>query len=119
MRSKRSLACLFCLLFGSAVPAQVPYKRILDAQTEPGNWLTYSGNYKAHRFSPLEQITPQNVARLKPVWVYQIDGRGRFETSPIVVDGIMYVTEPPTRVAALDVRTGRQLWSWQRPMRPG
>jgi alcohol dehydrogenase (cytochrome c) len=90
----------------------------VDAHTEPGNWLTYSGNYQAHRFSPLNQITTENVARLRPVWVYQIDGRGRFETSPIVVDGIMYVTEPPTRVAALDVRTGRTLWSWQRPIRP-
>jgi alcohol dehydrogenase (cytochrome c) len=106
------------LIVSSVATAQVPYKRILDAHTEPGNWLTYSGNYQAHRFSPLKQITIQNVARLRPLWVYQIDGRGRFETSPVVVDGIMYVTEPPTRVAALDARTGRVLWSWQRPMRP-
>ncbi len=97
------------------VSAQVPYQRIIDAEKEPGHWLTYSGNYSGHRFSHLAQITPQNVAKLKTVWVYQIEGRGRFETSPIVVDGVMYVTEPPTKVTALDIRTGRSLWTWQRP----
>jgi hypothetical protein len=73
-------------------------------------------SYQAHRFSPLAQITPQNVARLRPAWVYQIEGRGRFESSPLVVDGIMYVTEPPTKVTALDARTGRRIWSWQKRM---
>jgi len=102
------------LLFSSIVKAQVPYQRIADADTEPGNWLTYSGNFQAHRFSRLDQITPENAARLKVAWVYQIPDRGTFETSPIVADGVMYVTEPPTRVTALDLRTGRKLWSWQR-----
>jgi len=104
-----------CLLIPTLVSAQVSYERIVKAESEPGHWLTYSGNYQAHRFSPLKQITPENVAKLKPVWVYQISGRGRFETSPIVVDGVMYLTEPPTKVTALDLRTGRPLWSWQRP----
>src|SRR5262249_30658867 len=96
------------------VKAQVPYQRIANADTEPGAWLTYSGNFQAHRFSRLDQITPENVGRLKVAWVYQISDRGAFETSPIVVDGVMYVTEPPTRVTALDLRTGSKLWSWQR-----
>ena len=100
----------------SLVGAQVPYKRIVNAASEPGNWLTYSGNYQAHRFSQLREITPQNVSRLRPAWVYQSAARSRFETSPIVVDGIMYVTEPPTKIAALDIRTGRSLWTWQRKM---
>jgi alcohol dehydrogenase (cytochrome c) len=98
------------------VGAQVPYKRIVNTASEPGNWLTYSGNYQAHRFSQLREITPQNVSRLRPAWVYQTTARSRFETSPIVVDGIMYVTEPPTKIAALDIRTGRSLWTWQRKM---
>jgi alcohol dehydrogenase (cytochrome c) len=98
------------------VGAQVPYRRIVNAGSEPGNWLTYSGNYQAHRFSHLREITPRNVSRLRPAWVYQITGRSRFETSPIVVDGVMYVTEPPTKIAALDIRTGRSLWTWQRKM---
>ena len=116
MRVNRLWVSLFCLLFPSVMAGQVPYKRIVNATAEPGIWLTYSGNFQAHRFSPLKEITPENVARLRPAWVYQIPARTRFETSPVVVDGIMYVTEPPTKVTALDLRTGRSLWSWQRQM---
>jgi alcohol dehydrogenase (cytochrome c) len=95
----------------------VPYKRIVHAEREPGHWLTYSGNYRADRFSLLTQITPENVAKLKPVWVYQTQGGGgSFETSPIVADGVMYLTEPSTKVTALDLHTGRPLWTWQRPL---
>ncbi|HKA19744.1 MAG TPA: PQQ-dependent dehydrogenase, methanol/ethanol family [Blastocatellia bacterium] len=116
MRVNRLWVSLFFLLLPTVSAGQVPYKRILNAAAEPGNWLTYSGNFQAHRFSPLKEITPENVARLRPAWVYQIPARTRFESSPVVVDGIMYVTEPPTRVTALDLRTGRSLWSWQRQM---
>src|SRR5262249_47194836 len=115
MRSMRLLMTFF-LISGAVASAQVPYKRILNSTDEPGNWLTYSGNYSAHRFSQLNQITPANVSRLKPLWVYQIGARTRFETSPLVVDGVMYITEPPTKVTALDLRTGRPLWSWQRSL---
>ena len=95
-------------------PAQVTYDRILHAETEPGNWLTYSGNYAGHRFSPLNQITDQNVARLKPAWVYQVNSLQKFESTPLVVDGVMYLTEPPSNVTAIDVRTGRPLWKYRR-----
>ncbi len=111
---KNILPLIICLLLSAFADAQVPYQRIANAEREPGAWLTYSGNYQAHRFSPLNQITPANAAKLKVTWVYQIQGRGRFEASPVVVDGVMYVTEPPTVVTALDLRTGRKLWSWQR-----
>jgi alcohol dehydrogenase (cytochrome c) len=107
---------VFCIAF-SCFPfasAQVPYERIANADREPGAWLTYSGNYQSHRFSNLDEITPRNVANLKVAWVYQLRERGYFQTSPIVVDGVMYISEPPSRVSALDVRTGRTLWSWQR-----
>lgn len=115
MKSIRLLLTVSSLLIAAA-QAQVPYQRIVNAPAEPGAWLTYSGNYQAHRFSPLKEITPQNVSRLKPAWVYQIEARSRFETSPIVVDGVMYVTEPPTKITALDLRTGRSLWTWRRTM---
>jgi alcohol dehydrogenase (cytochrome c) len=106
---------LFASLIVASVQAQVPYQRLLMAETEPGNWMTYSGGYQSHRFSLLKQITPENAALLKPAWVYQNNfSGGRFETSPVVVDGVMYVTSPPTQVAALDLRTGRPLWTWQR-----
>ena len=73
--------------------AQVPYERIRDAAKEPGNWLTYSGNLAGHRHSPLTEITPANAANLKVKWAYQFPG-GSNQTSPIVVDGVMYVTSP-------------------------
>jgi alcohol dehydrogenase (cytochrome c) len=106
------------LLVSIGLFAQVPYERIRNGQTEleRGNWLTYSGNYQGHRYSPLDQINKTNVANLRPMWIYQPSNPGRFETSPIVADGIMYVTEPPTIVAALDPRTGRSLWRWERQL---
>jgi len=100
------------LLFSFSLSAQVPYDRIVNADREPGNWLTYSRNYLGHRYSPLDQITPANVAGLKVKWAYQFPDR-RIETSPIVVDNVMYVTGPNS-AAALDTRTGRRLWSWRR-----
>jgi alcohol dehydrogenase (cytochrome c) len=107
------LFALWCAL-SLAPSAQVPYQRIAAAESEPGAWLTYSGNYSGHHFSPLRQLTPENVAKLRTAWVYQFKSIGRQETSPVVADGVMYLSEPPTRVTALDLRTGRPLWSWQR-----
>jgi alcohol dehydrogenase (cytochrome c) len=98
--------------------AQVTYDRILRADSEPANWLTYSGNYRSHRFSPLTGITRDNVTRLKPAWIYQVRRTGIVETSPIVADGVMYITEPPSTVTALDVRTGRPLWSYSPSVPP-
>jgi len=83
------------LITAATLPAQVPFERIRKAAAEPQNWLTYSGNYEAHRFSPLTQLTPANVAGLKPLWIYQAPETGTVETTPLVVDGVMYVTEPP------------------------
>src|SRR5947208_6953436 len=104
------------LILATAASAQVSYDRIVKAASEPASWLTYSGNYEAHRFSSLAQLTPANVSGLKPAWIYQIQNRGRFETTPLVFDGVMYITEPPTIVTALDLRTGRPLWTWERSL---
>jgi len=104
------------LALTQVVAGQVPYERILRAESEPGNWLTYSGNYQGSRHSLLKQINTANVSGLKAVWVYQSRDPGKLETSPIVVDGIMYITERPSVVTALDVRTGRPLWSYQRQL---
>jgi alcohol dehydrogenase (cytochrome c) len=93
---------------------QVSFKRILNADKEPGNWLTYSRNYMGHRFSPLAEITTANVGNLKVKWVYQFPDSGN-EVSPIVVDDIMYVTGPNS-ATALDTNTGRTLWNWKRPL---
>ena len=102
--------------FGLVCAAQdeirVTYDEILHAASHPSDWLTYGGNYSSQRFSELKQINKQNVDTLKLRWVYQLRHTGIFESSPIVVDGVMYVTEPPTTVTALDVRTGRPIWRW-------
>jgi alcohol dehydrogenase (cytochrome c) len=93
------------------IDAQVPYQRLLRAASEPQNWLTYGGSYKSQRYSALDQINRQTVSRLKVAWAYQMRP-GVVETSPLVADGIMYVTEPPSTVTALDVRTGRPIWTY-------
>src|SRR5262245_50083745 len=102
------------LLFTAAGFAQISAERIRDADSEPGNWLTYSRNYNGQRFSPLKQITAANVSSLRAAWAYQISQPWKFSTSPIVIDGIMYISEPPGSVVALDGRTGRPLWRYQR-----
>jgi alcohol dehydrogenase (cytochrome c) len=114
-----SVTVTLLLLLVQVTSGQVPYERIRRAESEPGNWLTYSGNYQSHRHSLLTQINPGNVARLKPAWVYQIRNAGEVETSPIVLDGVLYITEKPNVVTALDGKTGRPLWSYRRALPAG
>ena len=104
------------LCLAAIAQAQVPYSRIRDAAKEPGSWLTYSGGYHSQRFTTLKEINRKNVAGLRSTWVYQLRRPGTFEASPIVVDGIMYIVEPPSTVTALDARAGRALWSWSPTM---
>ncbi|MFN7922895.1 MAG: PQQ-dependent dehydrogenase, methanol/ethanol family [Bryobacteraceae bacterium] len=96
--------------------AQVSFEQLRTGDLERGNWLTYSGNFAAHRYSPLREITPANAAQLKVIWTYQTKNPGLVQMTPIAADGILYVTEPPSTVAALDARTGRRLWRWERPL---
>lgn len=109
MKSYLFFSGLYLLLSG-----QVIFERIRDADAEPGNWLTYSRNYQGHRHSPLNQITTTNVSRLRPVWVYQISDLNQFEATPLVLDGILYLSEPPSNATAIDARTGRPLWAYRR-----
>src|SRR5262249_25519209 len=102
----------------AVLAAQVPYDRIVKAKSEPGNWLTYSGNYNGQRYSPLNEITAANVAKLRPAWVHQTMDSNKFEPSPIVIDGVVYISEPRGNATALDARTGRPLWRFERSM-PG
>ncbi len=90
----------------------VPFERILSASERPADWLTYSGSLSGHRYSKLDQINTRNVVELRTMWVYQMNTMAPVETSPIVVDGIMYVTEPPSKVIAIDAKTGNMLWKY-------
>src|SRR5262249_37601281 len=81
---------------------------------DPRNWLTYSGNYQSHRYSALKEITPANAGRLELKWTLQTKIQEKFETTPLVVDGIMYITVTPNDVYALDAATGVKLWEYRR-----
>ena len=90
----------------------VTYDRLLHASREPGNWLTYSGDYSSHHYSTLDQVTSDNAGRLHVKWIFQMH-HSKVETTPIVRDGMMYVTRPPSDVIALDAATGRALWTYE------
>src|SRR5262245_50493050 len=90
--------------------ADVDGARIQAADAEPGSWLAHGRTYDEQRFSPLHEIDRSNVARLGLAWSFNTGvGRGH-EATPIVVDGVMYVSLPWSVVVALDARTGSLLW---------
>lgn len=94
-------------LLAAVAAAQTSFE---DIRKGPGaNWLTYSGDYQATRHSPLSQINVSNVNRLVPQWTYHMDTGRRLEATPLVVDGVMYVTNN-NEVHALDARLGRRIW---------
>src|SRR6185312_3179690 len=103
------LLSIICLIPFS-LRAQVTTERLLHASDEPQNWLTYSGSYASQRYSPLSQVGPGNVKNLELKWVFQAQSLQKFETTPLVVDGVMYITQSPNDIIALDAKTGRAFW---------
>src|SRR5216684_1879192 len=97
---------VICGLFSGFAQAQVTPQRLLDSAKEPQNWLTYSGDYAGRRFSTLDQINTANAHALVPKWAYQTMAGGKFEATPLVVDGVLYGTGQDNRAFALDARTG-------------
>jgi alcohol dehydrogenase (cytochrome c) len=93
--------------------AQVTSDRILRAADEPQNWLTYSGGYSSQRYSLLKQIDTANAKNLELKWMFQNQVFGPWETSPLVADGVMYLTQRPNDVIALDAKTGRVFWMYR------
>src|SRR5438093_9413228 len=104
-----------------AVVSNVTYERILDARSEPQNWLTYYGAYDGQRYSTLDEINTSNVKSLRPAWVFQYGVIGlvanpatySFEAAPIVVDGVMFVSGWDGYVWALNAATGEMLWQYK------
>ena len=89
------------------------------AYPKPGSWPTYNGNESGNRFSPLDQIQTGNVEHLAPKWMFTIPGAPRaLEVTPVVVDGVMYVTSV-NEAYALEARTGREIWHYSRPRSQG
>ncbi|MDX2151967.1 MAG: PQQ-dependent dehydrogenase, methanol/ethanol family [Bryobacteraceae bacterium] len=93
--------------------------RLRNAAKEPHNWLTYNGTYSSIHHSTLSQITPQNAGRLRLEWVWQANSLEKLEATPLVIDGVMYLTDAPNDVVALDARTGRVFWRYEHTVPPG
>jgi alcohol dehydrogenase (cytochrome c) len=109
-----------CAAAGGLLDAQgITSQHLLDGLKNPSNWLTYSGDYSGQRHSPLTQITPANVQRLAVQWLFQTGVAGKFEATPLVADGIMYVTGPENHAWAIDARTGRPIWHYRRALPDG
>lgn len=121
----RSMTTLPLLVFLAVVAgthagvAQEPTAtRIQQAAQEPQNWLTYYGNYGAWSYSPLQQVTRENVAQLVPVWAFPAGGptnpslRAGLEAAPLVVDGVLYLAGMQNNVYAVEAATGRRLWNY-------
>jgi alcohol dehydrogenase (cytochrome c) len=101
---------------------EITAQHLLDGFKNPARWLTYSGDYSGARHSPLSQITPANVSRLAAQWTFQVEnmvtGRG-FEGTPLMIDGVLYITGNNNTAWAVDVRTGQQLWRYRRQLPAG
>lgn len=103
---------LLLISITSSLFAQVSFDRIMRADKEPQNWLTYSGGVQSQRYSALTQITPDNVKNLELQWIYQARSLEKFEATSLVVDGVLYTVQAPNDVLALDAVTGRLFWSY-------
>jgi alcohol dehydrogenase (cytochrome c) len=106
------LAAAFALAGSATVEAQVTFERILAADREPENWLSYSGTPFNQRYSLLDQVTRANVAELELAWVWQARSLEKFEATALVVDGVLYTVQAPNDVVALDAATGRPFWTY-------
>src|SRR5262249_26558106 len=106
---------LFVAGLSLVVQAQVPAPadRLLSAGKEPQNWMIYGGDYSSNRYSGLTQLTPSNVKSLGLAWAYQSPNTGSWQSTPLVVDGVMYLTQRPNDVIAIDAVTGRVFWIYR------
>jgi glucose dehydrogenase len=91
-RFTASAIALLTICLSTLKAQDITNKELLDGLTNPSRWLTYSGDYNGHRFSPLTQITPANAGQLAAQWTFQTGVNNKFEASPIVIDGTLYVT---------------------------
>jgi len=125
MDMKRLLGIIFLAgLVSSSHPfstlshaAEVTAERLSQAGKEPHNWLSYGGTYNAWRYSSLDQINKNNLKKLVPVWAFQTGKTdGGFSCTPLVADGVMYISSPWNRVFAINAVTGKELWHYYYPV---
>ena len=111
---------LFCTVGVAARkgPAAVDTQRLVNADREPGNWMGVGRTYSEQRYSPLRQIDERNVGKLGLAWHYDLNTQRGIEGTPVVVDGVMYVTSAWTITSALDAKTGKELWKYDPKVPP-
>jgi glucose dehydrogenase len=91
---------------------------LAQSTVRPTEWTVWGADAAQTHFSPLTQITPANVAQLKPVWVYNPGTTGRgWENTPLLIDGMLYVSDPTGDIVALDPTNGDPIWRWKSPQR--
>lgn len=111
--------CGFLPCARAGAPAAPAYSPVTDARLaapEPRNWLMTRGDYGSLGYSPLDEITPENVAGLRPAWTFSTGVTEAHQSPPIVNDGVMFITTPRNQVLALDARTGELLWRYAREL---
>ncbi|MEJ0007066.1 MAG: hypothetical protein WDM77_12065 [Steroidobacteraceae bacterium] len=111
-------ALLQCALARAAGPAAVDGVRLGKAAAEPGQWLTVGRTSDEQRFSPLKQITTDNVNQLSLAWYLDFDSNRGQEATPLAVDGVLYFSTAWSKVKAVEARTGKLLWAYD-PKVPG
>ena len=117
MDVKTACAAIMIVLAGATAQAQGVEPSLL-LKPRADSWLTYHGDYSGRRHSLLTEITPENVHRLGLAWTFQTGQNAQIKASPILANGIVYLTTPDN-LWAIDVRTGRQLWRYSYPMNEG
>ena len=100
------------VLFGCSQEFNVSGKRIIEANLEPENWMSHGRTYDEQRFSPLNQINPENIKDLGIAWHFTTDTNRGHEASPIVIDGVMFISSAWSMVYALDATSGELLWKY-------
>ena len=118
MRTAIKLTTLLMAVGLQAQPAAVDQQRLLNADADVGNWLTYGRTYQEQRFSPLDQINDENIDQLGLAWSLELPTNQNVESTPLAIDGVLYLTLPWSRVVAVDGATGEQLWLYD-PEVPG
>jgi PQQ-dependent dehydrogenase (methanol/ethanol family) len=98
--------------------ANVDAERLIGAESEPGQWMSHGRTYAEQRFSPLDEITTANVAELGLAWYANLDTQRGQEATPIMVDGVLYISTAWSKVKAFDAATGAPLWAYD-PEVPG
>ncbi len=95
------------------IDVAAPYETIAAKGQPDADWMTYSGSYSGVRHSALRSIDRGNVNRLTLKWLHQVENSPPLEVTPLVRNGVMFVSYPPCNVNALNAATGRKLWSWR------